>query len=84
MATYVKTKAMNILDNLLCAKSIVSFMLTLAFCIMALRGDISNESFMQVFIMVISFHFGTHLTDKYISNEEKKNKKSTMLKEVEK
>ena len=78
MATYVKNKAMRILDNLLCTKSIVSFMLTFAFCVMAVRGDISTENFMLIFTMVISFHFGTHLTDKYINEE--KNKKSKEVK----
>lgn len=78
MAAYVKNKVMGILDNLLCTKSIVSFMLTFAFCVMAVRGDISTENFMMIFTMVISFHFGTHLTDKYINEE--KNKKSKEVK----
>ena len=79
MAAYVKNKAMGILDNLLCTKSIVSFMLTFAFCVMAVRGDISTENFMLIFTMVISFHFGTHLTDKYINEEKSKKSKEVKV-----
>lgn len=70
MATYVKNKAIGIIDNLLNTKSIVSFMLTFCFCILAIKGKVDTDNFMFVFTMVMSFHFGTHVSDMYLKEKE--------------
>ena len=44
---------------LLSVKSIVTIVLTLVFTVLALRGDITGQDFMTIFLMVISFYFGT-------------------------
>ena len=45
--------------NLLSVKSIVTIVLTAIFGVLALRGDISGQNFLTIFLMVISFYFGT-------------------------
>ena len=45
--------------NLLSVKSIVTVALTAIFAVLALRRDISGENFLTIFLMVISFYFGT-------------------------
>lgn len=44
---------------LLSVKSIVTIALTAVFTVLALRGDITGQDFMTIFLMVISFYFGT-------------------------
>lgn len=44
---------------LLSVKSIVTLVLTLVFTVLALRGDVTGQDFMTIFLMVISFYFGT-------------------------
>lgn len=51
------------LGNLITVKSIVTLILTLVFAILSLRGVISPDLFMQVFIMIIAFYFGTQKKD---------------------
>ena len=51
------------LGNLITVKSIVTVILTGVFAILSLRGDITAELFMQVFIMIIAFYFGTQKQD---------------------
>lgn len=46
------------LSKLLSVKSIVTIMLTVVFCIMAVRGTLSQE-FMVIYTVVIGFYFGT-------------------------
>ena len=46
-------------QNLLTVKSIVTIMLTAVFTILALRGDVDGQDFLTIFLMVISFYFGT-------------------------
>lgn len=46
------------LANLLCVKSLVTICLTVTFCMMTVRGYISQE-FNTVYLMVIAFYFGT-------------------------
>lgn len=45
--------------KLLCVKSIVTIALTAVAMVLALRGDITGQDFLSVFLMVISFYFGT-------------------------
>lgn len=51
------------LGNLITVKSIVTLILTLVFAILSLRGVVSPDLFMQVFIMIIAFYFGTQKKD---------------------
>ena len=44
---------------LLAVKSIVTIALTSVFAVLALRGDVTAQDFLTVFLMVISFYFGT-------------------------
>lgn len=82
MAAYVKNKAIGIIDNLLNTKSIVSFMLTVCFCVLAIRGKIGTDNFMLVFTMVMSFHFGTHVSDMYLKDKQDKENKRSVLSNV--
>lgn len=47
------------LAKLINVKSIVTLMLTVVFCILAVKQTISTEQFLTVFTVVISFYFGT-------------------------
>lgn len=56
METWKKNAA-----NLLKVKTIVTLMLTLVFCVLALLGTISTGDFMTVFSVVIAFYFATQM-----------------------
>ena len=45
------------LANLLKVKTIVTLMLTIVFCVLALTGVIAAELFMTVFTVIIAFYF---------------------------
>jgi len=47
------------LGNLLSVKSLVTLSLTIVFAVLALRGDITGKDFLTIFLMVITFYFGT-------------------------
>jgi hypothetical protein len=47
------------LSKLLSIKSIVTILLTLVFCYLAVIGTIAAELFMTVFTVIIAFYFGT-------------------------
>lgn len=49
----------KVFDRLLTIKSIVTIMLTIVFCILALCGTISGQEFLTIFTVVIGFYFGT-------------------------
>lgn len=49
------------LTNLLTVKSLVTVLLTIVFCYLAVIGRITDENFMEVFLMIISFYFGTQV-----------------------
>ena len=44
---------------LLSVKSIVTIVLTGVFTVLALRGDVTGQDFLTIFLMVVSFYFGT-------------------------
>ena len=50
--------------NLLKLKSLVTLMLTVTFCLMVAWGGISDENFMTIFSMVITFYFVTQAEKK--------------------
>lgn len=45
--------------NLLKVKSIVTVILTLVFAYLSITGTIEGKDFLTVFLMVVSFYFGT-------------------------
>lgn len=51
------------IGNLITIKSLVTLMLTIVFATLSLKGAISPDLFMQVFIMIIAFYFGTSKRD---------------------
>lgn len=52
-------KLLNRLANLLSVKSIVTLVLTAIFAVLAVTGTVSGNDFLTIFLMVISFYFGT-------------------------
>lgn len=57
------------LGNLITIKSLVTLNLTIIFAILSVRGTITPELFMQVFVMIIAFYFGTTKKDDTGGNE---------------
>lgn len=45
--------------TLFSVKSVVTIALTAVFSVLSLRGDISGGDFLTIFLIVISFYFGT-------------------------
>ena len=45
--------------SLVSVKSIVTMALTAIFAVLALRGDVSGQDFLTIFLIVVSFYFGT-------------------------
>ena len=59
---------------LLSVKSIVTLILTAVFSVLCLRGDITGQDFMTIFLIVMSFYFGTQtqkISDAMDSREER-------------
>ena len=52
-------KVKNNLAALIKVKTIITLLLTIVFCALALTGVISGEDFLRIFSMVIIFYFGT-------------------------
>ena len=52
-------KVKNNLAALIKVKTIITLLLTIVFCALALTGVISGEDFLSMFSMVIIFYFGT-------------------------
>ena len=46
-------------QNLLTVKSITTILLTIVFCILAIKGTISGDQFLTIFSVVVAFYFGT-------------------------
>lgn len=51
------------LKKLIDVKSIVTLSLTLVYCILSVRGNLSQE-FINIYLMIISFYFGTQVQKK--------------------
>ena len=51
----MKAKLAKLID----VKSIMTLLLTLVFCVMALTSVIDGREFMAVFTMIVGFYFGT-------------------------
>lgn len=54
----------EIFSKLLTIKSIVTILLTIVFCVMAVMGEISGSEFLTIFATVIAFYFGTQYEKK--------------------
>lgn len=52
-------KILKRLAALISVKSIVTIALTVVFTVLALRGDVTGQDFLTIFLMVVSFYFGT-------------------------
>lgn len=51
----IKEKAAKLIN----VKSIVTIVLTIVFCILALKETISGTEFLTIFTVIISFYYGT-------------------------
>lgn len=65
-------KLIERLTNLLSVKSIISLLLTLVFCYLALIGMVTAELFIPIFTTVIAFYFGTQIEKKNQANTTEK------------
>ena len=52
------------LAKLIDVKSIMTLMLTIVFCVLALCGVISGQEFLTIFTVIVGFYFGTQATKK--------------------
>lgn len=52
------------LAKLIDVKSIVTFVLTILFCVLAYKGTITGEQVNMIFTTVIAFYFGTQVAKK--------------------
>ncbi len=62
----MKEKIAKLVD----VKSIVTLMLTLVFCVLALLGVITGKEFLTIFTIVIGFYFGTQAQKKAQAGQE--------------
>ena len=58
------------LAKLIDVKSIVTFVPTGVFAYLSIKGTISGQDFLQVFLMVVSFYFGTQSGKKEAKDTE--------------
>ena len=65
----------NKLAKLIDVKSIVTFVLTGVFSYLSIIQSIEPKDFLQVFLMVITFYFGTQVGKKEIEDKNKKEDK---------
>ena len=47
------------LAKLIDLKSIMTLLMTIVFCVMALCGVISGQEFLTIFVVIVGFYFGT-------------------------
>ena len=67
----MKDKAVSIIEaasKLMDVKSLTTIALTIGFIVMAVRGDLSQE-YVSVYLVVISFYFGTQHQKAVDSND---------------
>ncbi len=56
----MKEKFAKLID----VKSVMTLLLTIVFCVMALSGGISGTEFLTIFTTVVAFYFGTQVQKK--------------------
>lgn len=66
----IKERIAKLID----VKSIMTIMLTIVFCVLALRGVIKAEQFLTVFTVVVSFFFGVKSGRDNSRDEDKENR----------
>lgn len=59
----------NRIAKLIDVKSIVTFVLTGVFAYLSVIGSIEPKDFLQVFLMVVTFYFGTQVGKKEAKDE---------------
>ena len=47
------------LTKLIDVKSLMTLLITVIFCILALRGTVNAEQFIVIFTTIVAFYFGT-------------------------
>lgn len=52
------------LAKLIDVKSIMTLLLTVVFCVLAITGVISGTEFLTIFVTVVGFYFGTQSNKK--------------------
>ena len=57
------------LAKLIDVKSIMTLLLTLVFCVLALCGTVSPEQFVTIFTVIVGFYFGTQSQKKADKSE---------------
>lgn len=63
---------MEWLKNFLQIKKIIALLLSIVFCILALKNKISSTEFLTIFSMVIAFYFGqSSVRQTQIENQNK-------------
>lgn len=65
-------KIIEALAKLIDVKSLTTIALTIGFIVMAIRGELTNE-FSSVYLVVISFYFGTQHQKGVTANESTAN-----------
>lgn len=63
-----KSRLYEKLVNLIDVKSIITFAITAVFVFCAVKGEIPTDEIIKIFVLIISFYFGT---------QHKKHEKST-------
>ena len=58
------------LAKLIDVKSIMTLLLTVVFCVLALTGIISGQEFLTIFTVIVGFYFGTQATKKAASESD--------------
>lgn len=51
------------IGNLITIKSLVTLILTCVFAVLSLKGVVTPDLFMQIFVMIVAFYFGTTKRD---------------------
>jgi len=59
------------LAKLIDVKSIMTLLLTLVFCILALCGMVSPSEFVTIFTVIVGFYFGTQVQKKETATSTK-------------
>lgn len=66
----IKDKLAKLID----VKSIMTLLLTMVFCVLALVDVISSEQFLTIFTVIVGFYFGTQATKKTTDTDTSKTK----------
>lgn len=67
----IKLKLWDKLAKLIDVKSIMTLLLTVTFCILAMYGKVNSEQFLTVYAVIVSFFFGTKNGQRIAEEEHK-------------